>query len=262
MKRKYVLFRSLLLATGLLYLLGCGKAEGPIIFIDREAIKDVNSIAILPVTNATPYIEVNPLLDQLLTDEMLRVKGYTFKTPTDVRNAVAELDLPEEKISNPMDAKSLGEKLGVDGVIGVMVIAFTPTISEIAEMKTESDVKAYTFDETKEELKKEHGALWGFLVDLFVPDVRVKGDTEHKYGTVTTDPFIGIGATMVDSRTGLVIYQASKFIKRDARLPGAYQKNYKAVITRERFQLLDYIARLSIREMVHPLKMVKMEKSQ
>ncbi|MCH7760788.1 hypothetical protein IIA15_05220 [candidate division TA06 bacterium] len=249
--------RSLLCLSGFLLLLGCGKAEGPILYIDREALSGVKKIALLPITNVTPYQEINPLLDQIFTDEMLKTKGYSITTMEQVREAMESLNLSQEKVSNPMDAKALGEKLGVDGVMGLMIIAYTPTMSEIAELKTETDVKAHTYGETKEELKKKHGVLWGFLVDILIPDVQVKAGVEHKYGTVTTDPTIGIGATMVDTRSGQVIYQASKYIKRDARLPGAYKKQYKDIITKERFQLLNYIARLSIREVVQPLKTVK-----
>lgn len=232
---------------------GCEKAEGPIVFMDLEALKSVNKIAILPVTNATPHDAINPLIDQILTDEMLKLKGYSFATPAEVREAILSFNLSEEKVSNPMDAKAVGEKLGVDGVMGLMLISYLPSISQIAELKTETDVKAHTFEETKEELKEEHGVLWGFLVDLLIPDVWVKGDKEHKYGTVTTDPIIGMGVTLVETQSGRVIYQASKFLKKDTRLPEAYRKKYEEIISKEKFQLLDFIARLSIRELIHPL---------
>ena len=257
MKKLIQRYRSLLLSTCCLNLFGCGKAEGPILYIDREALSGVKKIALLPITNVTPFQEINPLLDQIFTDEMLKTKGYSITTTEQVREALESLNLSQEKVSNPMDAKALGEKLGVDGVMGIMVIAYTPTKSEIAELKTETDVKAHTYGETKEELKEKHGVLWGFLVDILIPEVTVKSDVEHKYGTVTTDPTIGIGATMVDAQTGQVIYQASKYIRKDARLPGAYKKTYKDIISKERFQLLNYIARLSIREVINPLKTVK-----
>lgn len=233
---------------------GCGKAEGPIVYMDRDAVRNIHNIALLPITNATSHQEINPLLDQILTDEMLKLKDFSFTSPSLVREALTNLNLPENKISNPMDAKAVGEQLGVDGVMGIMLVSYTPIVSQIARVGTDTDVKAHTFEETKEELKERHGVLWGFLVDLLIPDVWLKGGEEYRYGTVTTDPLLGIGATMVDARSGLVIYQASKFLKRDARIPGAYKRKYEDIIAKEKFQILDFLARLSIRELIDPLK--------
>ena len=239
------------------FLLGCGKAEGPIVYMDREALRNVREIALLPITNATPHPEINPLLDHSANDEMLRLKTYSIAKPEEVRNVLEELHLPAEKVSNPMDAKAVGEKLGVDGVMGVMVFAYIPTRSEIALTWKETDVKAHTFEDTKEELKEKHGVLWDFLVDLLIPETTVKAKQEYEYGTIFSDPLIGIGTTLVETRSGRVIYQASKYLKKDAKIPDAYTRKYKDIIEKEKFQVIDYIARLSIRELVYPLKTVK-----
>jgi hypothetical protein len=222
--------------------IGCEEARGPLIAMDGQAVAAVKRVAILPVANITPYTEVNPLVERVFTTELTSLQRFEFISQKEVAKALDSLKLTEEDLGNPLNVKTLGEYLHADGVIGVGITAYSPFGTEAALLGKETEA-------AKKEIKPPRGIL-GWLVPT---EVSVS-HTEYQYGTVTREPAIGATVAMVNVADARVIYEASKLIQRDTRVPGGYNLNYGGVLTSDELRRVDFIARLAVKEMLDPLR--------
>jgi len=211
---------GLKLLLALLLFVGCARAPGPTLSIDRASVKEIKSINVEKIVNATPQKEITTLVKQSLETEVRQLKNYKF--------------------------------VEGDASISCMITEYTPLKSELVKSGKESDYKISDYTETKEEMKRGHGCLWGAIVDILIPSHRVKGEEEYKYKTIIQTPVIGIELTV--SKNGNVIYKGSKFISEESRIPDCYSATYGYVLPKERINSIDFLVGLAIKELLEPLK--------
>jgi hypothetical protein len=210
--------------------------------MDRPAVDAVKRVAILPVANITQFTEVNPLLERLFITELTSLQRFDFIGPKEVTAAIESLKLTDEDLGNPLNVKTLGEHLHADAVIGAGITAYTPFGTEAALLGEQTE-------KAKKEIKPPKGIL-GWLVPTEVSS----SHTEYQYGTVTKEPAIGATVAIVNVADARVIYEASKLIQRDARVPGGYSLNYGGMLNDDELRRIDFIARLVVKEMLSPLR--------
>ncbi len=219
MKFKFLLALALFV-HGILWI-GCVKAPGPVLSIDRAMLKEVRNISVEQVVIATSQKEITPLVERSLEAELKQLKNYK----------IAE-----------------GEG---DASISCVITEYIPLKSELVKSGKDVDYKMSDYTETKEEMKKGHGGLWGALVDFLIPSHRVKGGEEYKYTTIIQSPVIGIELTI--SKDGNIIYKGSKFISEESRIPDCYSATYGGILPKERMNSIDFIVGLAIKELLSPL---------
>ena len=218
MKFKFLLALALFV-HGILWI-GCVKAPGPVLSIDRAMLKEVRSINVEQVVNATSQKEITPLVERSLETELKQLKNY--------------------KITEG------------DASISCVITEYIPLKSELVKSGKDVDYKMSDYTETKREIKKGHGCLWGAIVDVLIPSHRVKGGEEYKYRTIIQSPLINIDLTL--SKEGQVIYKGSKFISEESRIPDCYSATYRGILPKERMNSIDFIVGLAIKELLEPLK--------
>ena len=221
---------KLKLLTLFIFFIGCAKAPGPTLVMERAKLMGVKKIAILPVTNVTPVKEITPLVEQTFRNELSELKKYKYsETKEEVR---------------PQNA---------DAIIGCTITEYIPFESKLEKTGKDVSYDISTFEESKREAKEGHGCLWGFLVDLFIPSHRIKGGEEYKYKTITRSPSIGMELILTDS-DGSIIYKGSKFISEGHRIPDCYTATYGTVLPEEQLNSIDFLASLALKELIEPLK--------
>ncbi len=223
-------------------LLVCTKAPAPLIAMDKAALSAVRRIAVLPVDNATGYNEVNPLFERLLLTELISLRRFEFVTPTEVTAALNELKLSGEDLGNPFNIKLLGERLRADAVIGAAVTVYSPFGTETALLGKESQ-------KAEKDIKPPSG-----IIGWLVPNRVSASETEYHYGTVTREPALGALISIIRVADARVIFESSKLIQGDARVPGSYRLTYSGVLTKDELRRVDLIGRLVVREMLEPLR--------
>lgn len=223
-------------------LLGCQAASPPLVSMDQKALREVRRVAVLPIANTTGYDEVNPLFERLFLTELTNLRKFDFINPAEVIVALESLRLTEDDLGNPFNVKSLGERLKADAVIGAAVTAYSPFGTETALLGKESQ-------KAEKDIKPPKGFA-GWLV----PNRVSASETEYRYGTVTREPALGALITIVRVADARVIFESSKLIQGDARVPGSYRLTYSGVLTKDELRRVDLIARLVVREMLDPLR--------
>lgn len=222
--------------------LSCETASGPTVSIDREALATVRRVAILPIANATGYDMVNPMVERLFLTELTNLRKFEFVNPTEVAAALESLKLTEGDLGNPFHVKTLGQYLKADAVIGAVITTYSPFGTEAALLGRDTKT-------AEKDIKPPKG-----IIGWLVPTKVSTSETNYEYGTVTKEPAIGAVVAMISTVDARVIYEASKLIQRDARVPGTYNMKYGSVLTDDELRRLDFIARLVIREMLDPLR--------
>lgn len=225
----------------LIFVVSCARAPGPALVMNRARLNAVKKFAVLPVTSITRGKDISPLVQQTLATGLTELEKYEF------------IQADEDITLTPTEARELSEWLEVDAIMNCTVTEYISLESKTVLGGKEKSYDITSFEDTKEEAKKGHGCLWGFIVDLLIPDYRVKGEEEYKYKTVTRSPSIGIELTLM-SKEGELIYKGSKFISKQSRIPDCYSATYGGVLAAEQINSVDYIIRLAVMELIEPLK--------
>lgn len=223
-------------------LIGCSKSSGPLVLMDGEAIAQVERVAILPLANTTGFDVVNPLVERLFLTELTGLKRFEFIEPDVVVAALDSLGLAEADFGNPFNLRKLGNYLEADAVIGAAVTTYSP-------FGTEAVLLGRQTEKAEKEIKPPRG-----IVGWFVPSKVSVSETQYQYGTVAKDPAIGAVVVMINASDARVIYEASKFIQGDARVPGTYKLTYGGLLSADDLRRVDFIGRLVVKELLEPLR--------
>ncbi|MEK7705215.1 MAG: OmpA family protein [Myxococcota bacterium] len=113
MKLRQAAWLGLWLAT-----LGCGSGlkvrQG---VLDRDAVRRMDCIAVLPFQNYTPAPEAGDTIAQALAGQLLTSERYNALLPTETTQLLGLLGAPAQAANSPEVAKRYGELLGVQGVL-------------------------------------------------------------------------------------------------------------------------------------------------
>jgi hypothetical protein len=299
-------------------LLACQAAKGPVISIDRDAVARVRRLAIVPVLNLTDYDKLDPMLEQVFVSELVNL-DYDFIEPKVVRHALDSLGMSADDLGNPFNVKTLGEAVGADGVVGLLLTTYVPFSTEVlpserkqvkkewrtgasggrppagtpdgpdtvrthgvpvnlpaiagkdglpdsqqtrvrepaaetASVRTSGLGTAEQHDEQAATAGRRSRGPGGLLLSLLVPDDVSVTRTKYDYATVARKPSLGATIYLIETGRGRLIYNASKFIDENARIPGAYSKTYGNILDAEDMSRVDFVARLAAKEMLDPLR--------
>lgn len=203
--------------------IGCTRAPGPIIHIDPAAITEIRNINLSEVVNYTQHQEITPIVEQTITAQLSQLEKYSLTSPEEA-----------------------------DATIKCIITQYIPLQEELVKSETEASYDVYDFENTKEEVKKGHGMVWGCLMDLLIPSRRVKGKEKYKYKTVIRSPLIEIKLNL--NKNDKTIYEGCKFISSENRIPECYSATYEGALPSEQRNSIEFIIRLAIKELLYPLR--------